>query len=83
MRRWLVWIGVAVSVVFLFLALRGLRLDEFWRDLQRANLFWLIPGIALYFIAVAFRAWRWSFLLAPLLSSPATTEACQAESRLA
>jgi len=74
MRRWLVWIGVAVSVVFLFLALRGLRLDEFWRDLSRANLFWLIPGIALYFIAVAFRAWRWSFLLAPLLPPPATTK---------
>jgi uncharacterized protein (TIRG00374 family) len=70
MRRWLVWIGVAVSVVFLFLALRGLKLDEFWRDLQRAYLLWLIPGIALYFIAVAFRAWRWSFLLAPLPPTP-------------
>ena len=69
MRRWLVWIGVAVSVVFLFLALRGLKLDEFWRDLQQANLLWLIPGIALYFIAVAFRAWRWSFLLYPIAQS--------------
>ena len=66
MRRWLVWIGVAVSVVFLFLALRGLRLDEFGRDLQQANLLWLLPGIVLYFIAVAVRTWRWAYLLRPL-----------------
>jgi hypothetical protein len=66
MRRWLVWIGVAVSVVFLFLALRGLNLQEFGRDLQQANFAWLIPGIAVYFVAVGFRAWRWSYLLRPL-----------------
>lgn len=66
MRRWLIWIGVAVSVALLFLALRGLNLEEFGRALQQANFAWLIPGIAVYFIAVGFRAWRWSFLLRPL-----------------
>jgi glycosyltransferase 2 family protein len=65
MRRWLFWIGVLISVVLLYFSLRGLKLDEVWRDLQVANLWWLVPGIATYFIAVAVRTWRWSFLLRP------------------
>jgi uncharacterized protein (TIRG00374 family) len=66
MRRWLVWMGVAISLVFLFFALRGLKLDEFVRDLQQANLTWVLPGIAVYFVAVAVRTWRWSYLLRPM-----------------
>jgi uncharacterized protein (TIRG00374 family) len=70
MRRWLFWIGIAVSVLFLFLALRGLKLDEFIRDIQQANLLWIVPGIALYFIAVLVRTWRWSYLLRPMKQVP-------------
>ena len=66
MRRLLFWIGVALSALFLYLALRGLKLDEFWRDLQQANLLWLIPGIVVYFISVAVRAWRWAYMLRPM-----------------
>ncbi|MCS7054560.1 MAG: flippase-like domain-containing protein [Thermoflexales bacterium] len=66
MRRWLVWIGVAISIVFLFLALRGIHFDEFARAVQRANPLWLLPGIAFYFVSVIMRAWRWSYLLRPL-----------------
>jgi glycosyltransferase 2 family protein len=66
MKRSLFWVGIVVSVVFTGLALRGLKLDEFWADLSRANLFWILPGIGLYFIAVCFRAWRWSYMLRPL-----------------
>lgn len=66
MRRILFWLGVVFSAVFLFLALRGLKLDDFWRDLQQANLLWLIPGIIVYFISVAVRAWRWAYMLRPM-----------------
>ena len=66
MRRILFWVGVALSALFLFLALRGLKLDDFWRDLQQANLLWLIPGIVVYFISVAVRAWRWAYMLRPM-----------------
>ena len=65
MRRILFWVGVALSALFLFLALRGLKLDEFWRDLQQTNLWWLIPAIAIYFVSVAVRAWRWGYMLRP------------------
>ena len=71
MRRWLFWFGIAISVVFLSLALRGLKLDEFIRDIQQANLLWILPGVALYFLAVGVRTWRWSYLLRPMKRLPA------------
>lgn len=75
MRRGLIWVGVAVSIAFLILALRGIDFQEFWRDLQQANPLWLIPGIATYFVAVWFRALRWSYLLRPVLPAAASTPA--------
>lgn len=69
MKRILFWVGVLVSILLLAVALSGLHLDEFWSNLQRLNLLWLIPGIALYFVSVWFRSWRWSLLLRPLGAS--------------
>jgi uncharacterized protein (TIRG00374 family) len=67
MRRWiLLALGVAVSAVFLYKALSGLELREVWLDLQGARYFWLIPGVAVYFVAVWARTWRWHYLLRPL-----------------
>ena len=65
MRRLLFWVGVALSALFLYLALRGLKLDEFWRDLGQTNLLWLIPAIAIYFLSIVVRAWRWGYMLWP------------------
>ncbi|MCL5994533.1 MAG: flippase-like domain-containing protein [Chloroflexi bacterium] len=65
MRRWIFWLGVVISVVLLYFSLRNLKLDEVWQDLSLANLWWLLPGIVTYFIAVAVRTWRWSYLLRP------------------
>ncbi len=66
MRRWQFWLGVAISLLFLWLALRGLRLDQVWSVLAKANYWWLAPGVAVYFLAVWARAWRWHYLLRPL-----------------
>jgi uncharacterized protein (TIRG00374 family) len=65
-KRILFWVGVLISIAMLVLALRGLHLDEFVRDLRDAQLIWLVPGIVLYFVSVWFRSWRWSLLLRPL-----------------
>jgi hypothetical protein len=70
--RWQFWLGLVVSLVFLYIALRGLHLDELGRALREANYWWLIPGIAIYFVAVWARAWRWHYLLKPLKSIPTT-----------
>jgi len=63
-RRWFVFvIGLVVSLGFLWYALRDLHLGEVWAALHGANYWWLIPGVAVYFVSVWFRAWRWAFLL--------------------
>ena len=73
MKKWQFWLGVLISVVFIWLALRGLRLDQFWGAVQSANYWWLLPGIAIYFVAVWARAWRWHYLLRPVKEIPVKT----------
>jgi uncharacterized protein (TIRG00374 family) len=66
MKRWQLLLGIAISVAFLWLALRGLRLDDVWDALQHGNYLWLIPSVGVYFIAVWARTWRWHYMLRPL-----------------
>lgn len=72
MKRWRFWIGLLLSGLFMYLALRGLRLDEVWDPLSTAEYIWLIPGVGVYFLAVWVRAWRWHYLLRPVkkISTP-------------
>jgi hypothetical protein len=73
MKKWQFWVGVLISIVFIWLALRGLRLEEFWQAVQTANYWWLLPGIAVYFVGVWVRAWRWHYLLGPIKKIPTKT----------
>ncbi|HEX2696430.1 MAG TPA: lysylphosphatidylglycerol synthase transmembrane domain-containing protein [Anaerolineales bacterium] len=66
LKSWQFWLGVLISIVFIWLALRGLRLNQFWDAVKTANYWWLIPGIAVYFVGVWARAWRWHYLLKPI-----------------
>lgn len=68
MKRWQFWLGIVISLVFLTLALRGLDLAHVWEVVQAANYWWLLPGIAVYFVGVWVRAWRWKTLLRPIKS---------------
>lgn len=70
MKRWQLWIGILVSAFFLWLALRGLRLDEVWDSIRGANYWWLVPSVATYFVAVWARTWRWDYMLRPLKMVP-------------
>jgi glycosyltransferase 2 family protein len=70
MKRWQFWFGILISLVFLWIALKGLRLNELSQAMAQANYVWLIPGIIVYFIAVWARAWRWHYLLKPLKPIP-------------
>ena len=73
MKKWQFWIGVLISIIFIWLALRGMRLQEFWDAVRKANYIWLIPGIAVYFVGVWVRAWRWHYLLGPIKKIPTET----------
>jgi uncharacterized protein (TIRG00374 family) len=70
MRRWQFWVGVAISAIFIGLALRGLDLAGFIVALKTADYWWLIPGMVVYFVAVWVRAWRWHYLLRPIKVIP-------------
>lgn len=66
MKRWQLWLGILISAVLLYLALRGLQLELVWDSLKGAHYIWLIPGVAVYFLGVWVRSWRWHYMLRPL-----------------
>jgi glycosyltransferase 2 family protein len=70
LKRWQLWLGLAISALFLWLALRGLHLADVWKAVQQANYVWLIPSVAVYFLAVVARTWRWDYMLRPLKGIP-------------
>ena len=70
MKKWQLWLGVLVSAIFLWLAFRGLKFEEAWQNAQSANYWWLIPSVAVYFVGVWVRTWRWDFMLRPLKKIP-------------
>ncbi|HCR71381.1 MAG TPA: TIGR00374 family protein [Anaerolineae bacterium] len=73
MKKWQFWLGVFISILFIWLALRGLKLDEFWSTVKGAKFIWLLPAIGVYFIGVWIRAWRWHYLLKPIKEIPTKT----------
>jgi uncharacterized protein (TIRG00374 family) len=66
LKSWRLWLGLVISAIFLYYALAGLELDRVWENVQAANYWWLVPGVAVYFVAVWARTWRWHYLLRPL-----------------
>lgn len=60
------WIGLIISLVFLFLVFRGQDFGKIGEVLGQANYWWLIPALVFYFAGVFVRATRWHFLLKPL-----------------
>lgn len=73
MKKWQFWVGVLISIVFIWLAVRGLKLNGFWAAVKQASYWWLLPGIAVYFVGVWVRAWRWHYLLGPIKKIPTMT----------
>lgn len=70
-QRWaMLMLGLGVSLIFLYIGLRGLKLSEVWNGMQDAQIAWLIPGIAIYFLAVWGRTWRWHYLLRSIKRVP-------------
>ncbi|MCX7624031.1 MAG: lysylphosphatidylglycerol synthase transmembrane domain-containing protein [Thermomicrobium sp.] len=64
MRR--IVIGIAISLLFLGLALRGQDFHALAAALRGANYWWLLPAVAVYFLGAGLRAGRWATLLAPV-----------------
>lgn len=73
LRNWRLWLGLAVSVIFIVLALRGQDLGQVRRALAAADYRFLPPALLLYFGGVWVRALRWRALLAPVRRLPVRT----------
>jgi uncharacterized protein (TIRG00374 family) len=73
MKHWKFWLGVVISIAFLYLVLPGLHFEDVWDSLQGAQYLWLVPGVGVYFVGVWIRAWRWHYLLRPVKAVPTRT----------
>lgn len=63
-------IGLFISAFFIYLALPGLHLSEVLVSLRTANYWWILPGIAVYFVGLWARSWRWHYTLRHLKAVP-------------
>lgn len=73
MKRWQFWIGVAISAFFLWLVLKEIDYGVLWQKTRQANYWLILPGVAVYFVGLWVRAWRWHYLLRPLKAIPTRT----------
>ncbi len=63
--------GIGISVILLWLALRGLDPRQTWAALSGANFWFIVPAVLIYFAGVAIRGLRWQRLLLPIEKIPA------------
>ena len=66
----LVAVGLAVTVVFGYLAIRNAQVDKVWEALAASNAWRLAPAFVLLALAVLLRAVRWRSLFAPATRPP-------------
>lgn len=57
--------GLAVSAVFLYIALRPVNMGDLAGAMKAFNWLWALPFIAVNLLSMWLRAWRWKYLLEP------------------
>jgi uncharacterized protein (TIRG00374 family) len=70
MKNFKVVLGIAVSLLFLYLAFRQVDFTQMGEAFSGANYWWLIPTVAITFIAHGLRTLRWRYLLEPIRPLP-------------
>lgn len=61
-------IGCILSLLFLYLALRGVNVKDLWHAMRAFQWVWAIPFLFLTIFSMWIRAWRWHYLLKPALN---------------
>jgi glycosyltransferase 2 family protein len=59
-------LGIAISIILLWVLFRNIKFSELVTALQNANYFWLLPNIFFVMFAMYQRAYRWRFMLLPI-----------------
>jgi hypothetical protein len=68
--NWGAILGLLVSGVSLYIALRNLDPSKVWQSLQHAQYVWILPAVLLYLFALVMRTLRWKTLLSSERSVP-------------
>ena len=68
--RWQLILGIAVSSIFVWMALKGLDVASVGEMIREANYIWILPGVGVYFLGVWARTWRWHYMLRHLQDVP-------------
>lgn len=64
------WIGLVLSLFFLFLFFRKIDLREVWEIFKSVEYAYTLPVMAINLLAIWVRAKRWGYLLAPIKKVP-------------
>jgi uncharacterized membrane protein YbhN (UPF0104 family) len=64
--RWKLWLGIGVSLTLLWLAFRGVHVEELRRSLTDVHVAWLVPVVASLGVRFWLTALRWQVLLRPV-----------------
>jgi uncharacterized protein (TIRG00374 family) len=64
--NWKLWVGLAISALFIYLALREVSLAEVWSVIRSTDFLPLGGVIIITFFQYLIRAWRWRILLEPI-----------------
>ncbi len=64
--KWKFFLGILISAVLLYFALRNVNPDELAAAFERADYRYAAPAVCLSLISIWFRAVRWKYLLNPI-----------------
>ena len=62
-------LGLLISAVFAYFAVRNVRLGDVWRGLQESNYWWILPSFGALGASVLLRTIRWRYLF-PVATRP-------------
>ena len=64
--NWKVWLGLLISAVFLYLAVREVDITQTWSVILSADIFLVFLAVLTIFFQYIIRAWHWYILLEPI-----------------
>src|SRR5688500_19694468 len=66
-RKKRTWVGIAVSLLCLYLVFHSLDAEALADALRQTNFLYVVPALGVYFLGVWLRSLRWRLLLGPAL----------------
>ncbi len=64
------FVFLAIGILLLYLAFKGVNFDTLVKDLKQANYYWVLLSLVFAFIGYVSRAYRWKLLIEPLNYNP-------------